>query len=295
MFLGCVGQSCEISVILEVIVRRVLAHVRFAARHRFGAAHGVIEQPSGTPGDRSACAQARVPLPPSVKINGICESVMGVAVGVDVSLCPIFEQRSAHEPLGFEGGQAETTGEAVGLALSGTESFWTGLESVVDVVGESAEVTGIDGGSGRDVWLLLPAAFLWSWGFGVIVIWLVEGFDGLDFVGRVAVRAFGGWGFCFEDDGSVGIALWAFEDVHAPCALLVCGVVGVHGAWIRCASGGSSDSRHGNALCADFGERFDIIVGECSHERNHGHPRRKGLLSPITARFFPLLIGKSFD
>jgi hypothetical protein len=33
--------------------------------------------------------------------------------------------------------------------------------------------------------------------------------------------------------------------------------------------------RHGNALGADFGRRFDMITAKCSLERNHGHSRRK--------------------
>ncbi len=85
---------------------------------------------------------------------------MGVPVGVDVALSPIFEPRSYDEPGWFEVREAEFTGEAVGLAVSLAQSFWTGLQGGVDVIAEGAELGCVDGRRWRDVWLVFPAALL---------------------------------------------------------------------------------------------------------------------------------------
>ena len=119
---------------------------------------------------------------------------MGVPVGLDVALRPIFEPLRADEPLRFEVGEAELTGEAVGLALGRSETFWSALEGVIDVVGEGAEVAGVNGRSGCDRLSSLLAAFFPRRRFDrlllVVLNWIV--FDGLDFVGRATVSASSG-------------------------------------------------------------------------------------------------------
>ena len=83
--------------------------------------------------------------------------------------------------------------------------------------------------------------------------------DCFDRVSRIAVCAAGAQRRRVEDDGAMAVTLWAFKDVHAPPGLLICGFVGVHGSWIRCAKDERNDCRHGNALGARFGGRLDII------------------------------------
>jgi len=94
---------------------------------------------------------------------------MGVPVGIDVALSPIFEPWSCDEPGWFEVGEAELTGEAVGLALGCAETFGTGADSGVDVIGEGAEVACIHGRRWCDVWLVFAAALLSRYGLLVVV------------------------------------------------------------------------------------------------------------------------------
>jgi hypothetical protein len=54
-----------------VIVGGALSDTGGSTRQRFAGGHRVIQEPNGAPGDRNACAQARVPLPESVRIVGI--------------------------------------------------------------------------------------------------------------------------------------------------------------------------------------------------------------------------------
>ena len=60
--------------------------------------------------------------------------------------------------MGVEVCEAVATGEDVSLAFGSTQSLRTLGESVVDIIGESAEVASFDGAAGVTFWPLLRLA-----------------------------------------------------------------------------------------------------------------------------------------
>src|SRR2546430_2613253 len=121
MRLRCFGHFGEILVVALVIVERLFANLCLATGDDNRTAQGIIAEPSGTPGDCGAHAQARLGLPTFVwsrKNKGAISETTVIIVGNDVALGPVFQPGCLDEPLGFEVSKAEFTGVSGGLALS---------------------------------------------------------------------------------------------------------------------------------------------------------------------------------
>jgi hypothetical protein len=131
--------------------------------------------------------------------------------------------------MGVEVCEAVATGEDVSLAFGSTQSLRTLGESVVDIIGESAEVASFDGCGGGNV-LAVVTSGSGCWGF-VVVGERAERFLGSDLVNGLAIRSFRLWGSSFEDDGAMRMAVGTFEDSSASGASVlgfIGGVVGFH-------------------------------------------------------------------